>query len=67
MADPDFEPMTPDEASDFARNSFLAAERYAQSAVEMTRADGGPLHEIAQALDSIAYGFKITTPRTPTA
>lgn len=59
--------MTADEASLAARQSFLAAERHARRAVEMTRSDGGALHEIAQALDSIAYGLKITAPGTPTA
>jgi len=66
MAEPDFELMTPEEVSSYARSSFFAAEQAAVRATEITQAEGGALHEIALALSSIAYGLKITTPEAPT-
>lgn len=62
MADhEDFEMMTTAEAFEAARGSFLHAERVSLDAVASAAPKDQTLWELADAVNSIAYGLKILT------
>ncbi|MCC4907320.1 hypothetical protein [Microbacterium sp. cx-59] len=53
--------MTHAEALEHAQSSFFTAEQAARRAMNMLEGRNGPQHELATAIESLAYGLKLAT------